>query len=88
MEMSHPSGPPHWYLAVLGTDPSAQGQGLGSAVLAPVLQRCDEDGVGAYLESSKESNIAFYSRHGFRLTGEVHLLKGPQMWKMWRDPRS
>ena len=33
--------PPHWYLAVLGTDPPAQGQGLGSAVLAPVLEQCD-----------------------------------------------
>jgi len=86
LEQDHPPDPPHWYLAVLGTDPSAQGQGLGSAVMGPVLERCDSDGVGAYLESSKESNIAFYSRHGFRLTGEVHLLKGPPMWKMWRDP--
>jgi ribosomal protein S18 acetylase RimI-like enzyme len=88
LERRHPPDPPHWYLAVLGTDPSAQGQGLGSAVLRPVLERCDADGVGAYLESSKESNIAFYSRHGFRVTEEIRLLKGPPMWKMWRDPRS
>jgi ribosomal protein S18 acetylase RimI-like enzyme len=88
LERRHPHDPPHWYLAVLGTDPSAQGQGLGSAVLRPVLERCDADGVGAYLESSKESNIAFYSRHGFRVTEEIRLLKGPPMWKMWRDPRS
>ena len=64
IERHHPHTPPHWYLAVLGTDPAAQGQGLGSAVLAPVLQECDADGVGAYLESSKERNIAFYARHG------------------------
>jgi ribosomal protein S18 acetylase RimI-like enzyme len=88
LERHHPRDPQHWYLAVLGTDPSAQGQGLGSAVMGPVLERCDADGVGAYLESSKESNIAFYSRHGFRVTEEVRLLKGPPMWKMWRDPRS
>lgn len=88
MEMAHPSAPPHWYLAVLGTDPSAQGQGLGSAVLAPVLQRCDEDGVGAYLESSKERNIAFYARHGFRVRRELRLPRGPKMWAMWRDPRA
>ncbi len=87
MELAHPRDPPHWYLAVLGTDPSAQGQGLGSTVLAPVLERCDADGVGAYLESSKERNIAFYARHGFRVTRELRLSRGPTMWAMWRDPR-
>ncbi len=87
IERRHPATPPHWYLAVLGTAPEAQGRGHGSAVLAPVLARCDEDGVGAYLESSKEHNIAFYARHGFRVTRELRLPRGPRMWAMWRDPR-
>ncbi|HEX3691933.1 MAG TPA: GNAT family N-acetyltransferase [Solirubrobacteraceae bacterium] len=86
MELAHPREPPHWYLAVLGTDPPAQGQGLGSAALAAVLERCDADGVGAYLESSKERNIAFYARHGFRVTRELQLPRGPTMWAMWREP--
>jgi GNAT superfamily N-acetyltransferase len=88
LERAHPRKPEHFYLAVLGTDPSAQGRGLGSAVLSGVLDQCDNDGVGAFLESSKESNIAFYARHGFRVTEEIRLLRGPSMWKMWRDPRS
>jgi ribosomal protein S18 acetylase RimI-like enzyme len=87
LERKHPHLPPHWYLAVLGTDPSAQGQGCGSAVLRPVLEQCDADGVGAYLESSKERNIAFYARHGFRVTAELRLPRGPLMWAMWRDAR-
>jgi len=87
IERVHPKEPPHWYLAVLGTDPPAQGQGLGSAVLRPVLEQCDADGVAAYLESSKERNIAFYARHGFRVTSELTLPRGPKMWAMWRDPR-
>jgi ribosomal protein S18 acetylase RimI-like enzyme len=87
LEHRHPSSPEHWYLAVLGTDPSAQGRGLGSAVLTAMLEQCDGDGVAAYLESSKERNIDFYARHGFRVTGEFHLLRGPPMWPMWRDPR-
>ncbi len=45
------------------------------------------DGVGAFLESSKESNIAFYARHGFRVLEPIELLRGPTLWKMWRDPR-
>jgi ribosomal protein S18 acetylase RimI-like enzyme len=72
---------------VLGTDPEAQGRGIGSAVLRGVLDQCDRDGVAAFLESSKESNIAYYARHGFRVTEEVQLLRGPSMWRMWRDPR-
>jgi ribosomal protein S18 acetylase RimI-like enzyme len=86
-ERHHPRTPPHWYLAILGTDPAAQGRGLGSRVLAPVLERCDEDAVGAYLESSKESNISFYARHGFRVTRTLDLPRGPRLWAMWRDPR-
>jgi ribosomal protein S18 acetylase RimI-like enzyme len=87
IERHHPPHPPHWYLAVLGTDPEAQGHGIGSALLRPLLARCDEDGVGAYLESSKERNIAFYARHGFRVTDEVRLPRGPRAWLMWREPR-
>jgi GNAT superfamily N-acetyltransferase len=87
VERRHPATPPHWYLAILGTAPGAQGRGIGSALLAPVLERCDADGVGAYLESSKESNVAFYARHGFRAMAELRLPRGPRMWPMWRDPR-
>jgi GNAT superfamily N-acetyltransferase len=87
LERAHPRKPPHYYLAVLGTEPDAQGRGLGSAVLRPALDQCDSDQVGAYLESSKERNIDFYARHGFRVLGEIELLRGPKMWKMWRDPR-
>jgi ribosomal protein S18 acetylase RimI-like enzyme len=73
VEKKHPVDPPHWYLAVLGTETEAQGKGLGSAVLQPVLERCDREGEPAYLESSKETNIPFYERHGFRVTEEVKL---------------
>lgn len=86
VEKHHPPKPPHWYLATLGTDPDVQGRGLGTTVLAPVLEECDRDGVGAYLESSKESNVGYYARFGFRVTEEVRLPRGPRLWLMWRDP--
>jgi len=86
VERRHPTDP-HYYLAILGVDPSAQGQGLGSQVIRPMLDRCDTEGVPAYLESSKETNLPFYERHGFRVTGEVELPFGPPLWLMWRDPR-
>jgi hypothetical protein len=52
-----------------------------------VLEECDRDGVGAYLESSKERNVDYYARFGFRVTEEVRLPRGPRMWLMWRDAR-
>lgn len=88
MESHHPAAPHHWYLAMLGTRPELQGRGLGSAVLQPVLRLCDEQAQGAYLESSKESNVPFYERHGFRVVSEVGFDRGgPNLWTMWRDPR-
>jgi GNAT superfamily N-acetyltransferase len=83
----HPKEP-HWYLAILGTEPERQGGGVGSALMQPVLDDCDRNGVAAYLESSKESNIDFYGRHGFRVTGELRLPDGPVIWPMWREPRT
>jgi GNAT superfamily N-acetyltransferase len=88
VEKKHPTDPPHWYLAVLGTEPDAQGKGCGSAVLEPVLSQCDAATEPAYLESSKQKNIPFYERHGFRVTEEIALPKGgPPVWGMWRDPQ-
>jgi GNAT superfamily N-acetyltransferase len=86
IQSRHPHNPHHWYLSRLGTDPPEQGRGLGSAVLQPVLNTCDRDGVGAYLEASQEGNLSFYARHGFQVAGELRLPRGPRVWTMWRAP--
>jgi GNAT superfamily N-acetyltransferase len=85
IERAHPREH-HWYLAVLGTDPPHQGRGVGAALVDPVLERCDREGLGAYLESSKRQNIPYYERFGFNLTGQIDLPSGPPVWPMWRDP--
>jgi GNAT superfamily N-acetyltransferase len=77
----------HWYLAVLGTDPPHQGRGVGAALVDPVLDRCDREGLGAYLESSKLTNVPYYERFGFSVTGQIDLPSGPPVWPMWRNPR-
>jgi ribosomal protein S18 acetylase RimI-like enzyme len=87
MEGKHPKDPPHWYLAVLGVEPASQGRGLGSKLMHPVLERLDADGVAAYLEASTPRSRALYERHGFEVTGEMHLpANGPPIWLMWREP--
>jgi ribosomal protein S18 acetylase RimI-like enzyme len=85
MEEKHPVEP-HYYLFLLGTRPERQGRGLGSSLMAPVLQMCDRDRVPAYLEATSERNKQLYLRHGFEVTDEIPLPSGPTMWPMWRSP--
>ncbi len=83
----HPERP-HWYLSGIGTDPPAQGSGVGNALMRSQMARCDAAGEAAYLESSKERNVPFYERHGFRVTGELTVPGGgPTLWLMWRNPQ-
>lgn len=85
LEALHPRAP-HCYLGTLGTEPSRQGSGLGTALVTAVLERCDQQRVFCYLESSKEENIAFYERFGFHVTAEVDLgLGGVRTWLMRRE---
>ncbi len=86
VERHHPRDR-HLYLAVLGVDPGRQGSGIGSALLAPGLRLCDEEGMGAYLETGKEQNLGFYGRHGFDVIRRLRLPAGPPVWLMRRDPR-
>jgi hypothetical protein len=54
----------------------------------PMLSRCDEQGLPAYLEASSPRNRALYERHGFEVTEELKLPRsGPPLWLMWREPR-
>ena len=65
---------PHWYLGLLGTDPTMQGRGVGAALLEPTLARADGEGMPCYLETQKEENLSFYARHGFAVQiGRAHV---------------
>jgi GNAT superfamily N-acetyltransferase len=78
---------PHWYLALLGCDPGWQRRGVGSSLLAPVLERADQTLTPAYLETQKEENVPWYRRHGFDVVTELRPPGCPTMWAMRRDPR-
>jgi predicted GNAT family N-acyltransferase len=86
LESRHPREP-HFYLQFAGVAPGRQGLGIGSALLRPVLDRCDAEAMPAYLEATSPRNRAFYERHGFEVTDELVYPKGPPTWPMWRRPR-
>ncbi|HKF80280.1 MAG TPA: GNAT family N-acetyltransferase [Thermoleophilaceae bacterium] len=88
IEAKHPREA-HFYLPVIGVAPEWQGKGLGTALLRVVLDRCDRDGLPAYLEASSERNRACYERNGFEVREELRVPGGgPPIWPMWRAPRS
>jgi GNAT superfamily N-acetyltransferase len=84
----HPHDVPHFYLFVLGTARAVQGTGIGSRMLHEILDRCDRQGLGAYLESSNIRNVPFYERHGFKVLTEVNVSDEFVARPMWRDPRT
>ncbi|WP_327114818.1 GNAT family N-acetyltransferase [Streptomyces sp. NBC_01341] len=85
----HPHDRAHEYLLMIGVSPQRQGEGIGEALMRGVLERCDREGVPAYLEASSERSRRLYERLGFGFTGKaVELPEGPLMWPMWREPQA
>lgn len=85
-QAAHPEEP-HWYLAVIGSDPTVRGGGFGQALMSGGLSRCDAEHAPAYLESSKPENVPYYERFGFEVTGEIVVPNGPTLIPMWRRAR-
>ncbi|WP_017610067.1 GNAT family N-acetyltransferase [Nocardiopsis xinjiangensis] len=78
---------PAWFLGTVGVRPSAQGRGLGRAVIEPGLAAADAEGVPAFLETSTEANVKVYEALGFETTAEYELPDGgPRTWAMLRRP--
>jgi GNAT superfamily N-acetyltransferase len=91
MKKAHPEEP-HWYLAVIGSDPAVRGKGFGQVLMRSRLDRCDAEHAPAYLESSNPDNVPYYQRFGFEVTGEIKLpgrdgIAGPSLVPMWRAAR-
>lgn len=84
----HPEGP-HFYLWMLGVEPSAQGRGVGSALLRSIIARSESAGLPVYLETDREISVRIYQRHGFEVEREVTTpsLGDLRTWTMLRHPR-
>jgi len=88
VEKAHPKEP-LWYLQLLCCDPEHQRSGVGGALQEEVLRRCDAEGIGAYLETQNEDNLAYYGRFGWKLADTLRPLRdGPPIWTMRREPRA
>lgn len=72
----------HWYLALVGTIPTARGTGLGSAVVEAGLALARAEGVPALLETSNSANVRWYERFGFAIRRRLDLPDTPPVWTL------
>ena len=78
---------PTWHLAFLATDPELRGRGLARRLLEHVLDRCDEDGLAAWLETTDPVNPPLYARFGFHTVSHIDRVGWiPGLWVMRREP--
>lgn len=56
---------PHYFIPMIGVATTAQGTGVGSALLEQLTARCDAEGLPAYLEATSPESARLYRRHGF-----------------------
>jgi GNAT superfamily N-acetyltransferase len=77
-----------WYLMVLCADPPDQRRGVGTLLLEHAFAQVDTEGVGSYLETPREDNVAYYRRFGYELIDTLRPIAGaPAYYTMWRAPR-
>ena len=59
-----------WYLYNLSIKKDAQGKGIASKLMRPMLDFCDDERMVAYLETNKNINVGLYEHYGFDLMKE------------------
>ena len=76
-----------WYLFNLSIKKDAQGKGIASKLMRPMLGFCDDERMVAYLETNKEANVGLYRHYGFDLMKEERIPKTSVMhYAMVRRP--
>ena len=76
-----------WYLFNLSIKKDAQGKGIASKLMRPMLEFCNNENMVCYLETNKESNVTLYQHYGFQLAKQKLVPKSNVMhYAMTRKP--
>jgi ribosomal protein S18 acetylase RimI-like enzyme len=77
---------PHYYLGVVGMNPTAQGRGKGRVLVDAFLSLSDLDTLsdGTFLETANPHNLAFYQHFGFEIIGQGSLDNSTSLWCLFR----
>ena len=58
--------PRYCHLYMIGVLPEAQGKGLASALMNPMIQRMKEKSIPVFLETANPRNVDIYKKKGFK----------------------
>ena len=58
--------PCYCHLSMIGVLPEAQGKGLASALMNPMIQRMKEKSIPVFLETANPRNVDIYKKKGFK----------------------
>jgi len=88
LKAHQPADYPWWYLQFIGVSPTAQGTGLGGAVIRAGLELAAAQDLPVYVEVMNPDNFGYYSHVGFETVAEFDIPdSGPHVWAMlWRKP--
>ena len=64
-----------WYLYNLSVKKDAQGKGIATKLMRPMLKFCDGVHMKAYLETNKKTNVGLYQHYDFDLMKEEDIPK-------------
>jgi GNAT superfamily N-acetyltransferase len=82
------NGREHYYLWGLVVDPAHKQQGIGTALLKPVVEKADTEKKPIYLETHDEKNVNYYQRLDFHLVRTAMIPISPvPIWCMMREPK-
>lgn len=81
---------PHIHLNMIGARRSAQGMGVGGALLGAVHQRSavDPESDGVTLSTEYEPNVTLYQHFGYRIVGSVDVDSAFTSWTFYRPDDS
>jgi GNAT superfamily N-acetyltransferase len=64
-----------WYVFNLSVKKSAQGKGIATKLLKPMIEFCNSQNALCYLETNKETNVPMYEHFGFTLSDKNFIPK-------------
>jgi GNAT superfamily N-acetyltransferase len=74
---------PFTYLWFIGTEPSVQGNGIGTALMKEIISDSEKLNRPIYLETSTQKNIPWYEKFGFKIYQEFDF--GYKLYCMKRE---
>ena len=88
---AHEPGLPtmRWYLMIVGVEPTRRRQGVGAAVLDPIIRRADEAELPICLDTAAADVQPFYESLGFKVAiSTIDPVSGLRFWTYQRDPNA